>query len=158
MTNKPLVLSFANRPFWALIWNLKFEGSHHCLNLVDCFCKEELWDFPWGKIWVWEMSRTQIVLLCGHWGQRHGMAVRWLCPLSPSSGTVCGGEAVSVQIKVSTAKQQRWDLCLLWQVLRLQRLCNHKTVSGRLCWQRQWATLACGLLPFPECAAWEVQK
>lgn len=37
-----------------------------------------------------------------------------------------------MQIKVSPAKQQRWDLCLLWQVLRLQRLYNHKTVSGRL--------------------------
>lgn len=43
-----------------------------------------------------------------------------------------GGEAVSVQIKVSPAKQQRWDLCLLWQVLRMQRLCNHKIISERL--------------------------
>lgn len=33
-----------------------------------------------------------------------------------------------MQIKVNTAKQHLGDLCVLWQVLTLQRLCNH-TVS-----------------------------
>ena len=45
---------------------------------------------------------------------------------------MCGWKAVGVQIKVNTAKQQLGDLCLLWQVLRLQGLRNHKTISGRL--------------------------
>lgn len=156
MTNKPLVLSFASLPFWALIWNLEFEGSHHCINPVDCFCKEELWDFPWGKTWVWEMSRTHIVLLCGRWGQRRGVAVRWLCPLSPSSGTVCGGEAVCRSKSALQSSSVGISACCG----RCSGCRGCATTKQYLedCWQRQRATLACGLPPFPECAAWEVQK